>query len=95
MTARERTCRACPARSFKGVMSDCFHVTYRLKLFVLSLVKDMRILTILDSIFHVPFLPYQWHRLLGRPYHGIWLASPQGNPFRYKYMAKSIDYLAV
>ena len=73
-------------------MSERFNVTYRLKLFVLSLVKDMRILTILDNIFHVPFLPYQWHRLLGRPYHGIWLASPQGNPFRYKYMAKSIDY---
>ena len=80
-------------------MSERFNVTYRLKLFVLSLVKDMRILTILDNIFHVFFLPfnflsYQWHRLLGWPYNGIWLASPQGNPFRYKYMAKSIDYLA-
>ena len=80
-------------------MSERFNVTYRLKLFVLSRVRDMKILTILDNIYHVlclpfGFLSYQWHRLLGRPYHGIWLASSQGNPFRFKYMAQSIDYLA-
>ena len=80
-------------------MSERFNATYRLKLFVLSRVKDMRILTILDNIYHVlclpfGFLSYQLYRLLGWPYHGIWLASSQGNPFRHKYMAQSIAYLA-
>ena len=79
-------------------MSDRFNATYRLKLLVLSCVKDMKILTILDNIYHVVglpfgFLSYQWHRLLGRPYHGIWMAASQGNPFRLKYMAQSIAYL--
>lgn len=77
-------------------MSERFDATYRLKLFVLARVTDMRLLRVLDDIYHVLCLPFGYlsylaHRLLGRPYFGIWLGASQGNPFRHKYLSKSID----
>lgn len=79
-------------------MAERYEALYRLKLFVLSRVADMRLLHILDDVYHVLCLPlgfvvYVAHRLLGRPYFGIWLGSSQGNPFRHKYMTKTIDVL--
>lgn len=79
-------------------MTERFNFIYRLKLFVLARIADMRLLSLLDDLYHVLCLPfgylaYRAHRLLGRPYFGIWLGSSQGNPFRHKYLSKSIDVL--
>lgn len=75
-----------------------FNIIYRMKLFVLARVADMRMLNFLDDLYHVLCLPFGYlsyltNRLIGRPYFGIWLESSQGNPFRHKYLAKSIDVL--
>lgn len=79
-------------------MFEKFDATYRLKLFVLARVADMRVLSFLDNVYHALCLPfgfvwYSVYRWFGWPYFGIWLGSSQGNPFRHKYMGKSIDFL--
>ena len=76
-----------------------FNATYRMKLFVLSHIKDIRLLNFLDNLYHLVCLPFGFlsfmlHKLSGRPYFGIWLGTSQGNPFRHKYMGKSIAFLA-
>lgn len=79
-------------------MSERFNFIYRLKQFVLARVADMRLLAILDNVYQVIVLPfgylaYRIYRLLGLPYFGVWLHSAQGNPFRRRYMAASVNYL--
>jgi len=80
-------------------VSDDVNTTYKLKLFVLKRVGNFRVLRLLDDLYHLVCLPFGFvnyviHRLLNRPYFGIWLASAQGNPGRFPYMAKSAKYLA-
>lgn len=79
-------------------MSGRFNLIYRLKLLVLAGKPGMGLLTILDNIYQVVCLPfgylaYRMCRLLERPYFGVWLHSAQGNPFRRRYMAASVDHL--
>ena len=80
-------------------MSNDVNATYKLKLFVLKKVGNFRVLRLLDDLYHLVCLPFGFvnyviHRLLNRPYFGIWLASAQGNPGRFPYMVKSAKYLA-
>lgn len=79
-------------------MAKGLHLTYRMKLFVLARIRNIRLLNFLDNVYHLTCLPfgflsYAVHKLMGRPYFGIWLGTSQGNPFRHKYMGKSIAYL--
>lgn len=79
-------------------MRESFNVTYRLKRFLMTRIGDMRLLALLDNVYQVVCLPfgylsYRIHRMLNRPYFGIWLLSEQGNPFRKKYMGKCIDFI--
>ncbi len=79
-------------------MSEDVNAIYKFKLFVLGRVRNIKLLNFLDNAYHVVCLPfgfimYLFHRMLGRPYFGIWLASAQGHPGRFKYMTQCIDYL--
>jgi hypothetical protein len=79
-------------------MPDDFSVIYKLKLFVLSRVGNFKLLVFLESLYHLTCLPFGYvsyilHRLMNRPYFGIWLASAQGHPGRFKYMTQCIDSL--
>ncbi len=80
-------------------MADAVNPIYKLKLLVLSRIKDVKVLNFFDDIYHVLCLPFGYlsylvHRLLGRPYFGVWLASAQGNPARFPYMTKCVGYLS-
>lgn len=76
-----------------------FNAAYRIKIFLLARISDMRVLALLDNIYHVVCLPfgylsYRMHRMLERPYFGVWLQSSQGNPFRRKYMHACVKLMA-
>ena len=58
-------------------MTDDVNTIYKLKLFALKRVGNFKVLRFLDDLYHVVGLPfgfitYLFHRLIGRPYSGIW-----------------------
>ena len=79
-------------------MTEDVNTIYKLKIFVLKRVGNFKVLRVLDDLYHVVCLPFGFinyliHRLIGRPYFGIWLASAQGHPGRFPYMKKTVEYL--
>ncbi|MDA1089360.1 MAG: class I SAM-dependent methyltransferase [Proteobacteria bacterium] len=80
-------------------MTEDVNTIYKVKLFVLKRVGNFKVLRVLDDLYHIiglplGFLTYLFHRLIGRPYFGIWLASAQGHPGRFPYMKKTVEHLA-
>jgi len=78
-------------------MSDTISATYRLKQFVQKRISNFMVLRILDDLYHIAGLPFGFvsslvHRLLGRPYFGVWMASAQGNPERFPLMRRTAEY---
>jgi hypothetical protein len=79
-------------------MTEDVNMLYKLKLFVLKRVGNFKVLRFLDDLYHVVGLPFSFasyliHRLIGRPYFGLWHASAQGHPGRFPYMTKTVEYL--
>jgi predicted O-methyltransferase YrrM len=68
---------------------------YHLKKFLMNRIYDFRILAFMENVYYLTALPFGWltycySRLIKKPYFGVWMASAQGNPFRYRHMRDTV-----
>jgi len=68
---------------------------YHVKKFLMNRIRDFRILAFMENVYYLTILPFGWmaycySRLVNQPYFGVWMASAQGNPFRYRHMRDTV-----